>query len=289
MTVGLLAPLLIASVLAAAVASVHRRLPPRLATRSTTIALVTVTVAGTSTAATIALVYLAHVPLIGAGAAWCLKAIGLHGTVSPWVGAPLLVASVWSAVRVTRVIIEHRRWVTHAGEGLELVDSAVPCAVTLPGRAGRIVVSRGLLDMLDEHEQRAVIEHERSHARHRHDRYLIVASLATAALPLVQPIARLVRYSIERWADDDAARACGDRRLVATTLGKVALLPSPATLAGFTGSGVAARMAALLEPPVRRPTTSMVLSVWCAVFASGVSAATQLHHLQPLVAALCPH
>lgn len=289
MTLGLMAPLLVAAVLAVAVASVHRRLPPRLATRSTTIALVAITVAGTSTAVAIALAYLAHVPLIGAGAAWCLRAFGLHGAVSPWIGAPLLATSVWSAIRITRVVIDHRRWATHDSGGLELVDSAVPCAVTLPGRAGRIVVSKGLLDMLDPHEQRAVIEHERSHARHRHDRYLFVASLATAALPLVMPIAHLVRYSVERWADDDAARACGDRRLIATTLGKVALLPSPAPLAGFNGSGVAARVAALLEPPVGRPPTSTVLALWCAVVATGASAATQLHHLQPLIAALCPH
>jgi hypothetical protein len=161
--------------------------------------------------------------------------------------------------------------------------------VTLPGRAGQIVISTAMFDLLDDDEQRVVVAHEEAHARLRHDRYLLTAELAAAAVPPLRMLSRRVSYSIERWADEVAAAVCGDRQLVALTLGKVALRLHPPAVAGFSGFGVAARMRAMLMPPVVRPNHVHVMALWsCLAVAAGFSL-YQIHHLERLLTALCPH
>jgi Zn-dependent protease with chaperone function len=146
-----------------------------------------------------------------------------------------------------------------------------------------------MIELLDPDEQRVVIAHERAHARHRHDRYLLTAELAAAALPPLRAITRRVNFSIERWADEVAARACGDRELVAVTLGKVALHTNPATVAGFNGLGVAARMGALLAPPIQTPRRAHLAAMWSSLAVTAAFSLYQLHHIEQLVTALCPH
>lgn len=85
-------------------------------------------------------------------------------------------------------------------------------------------------------------------------------------------------YTAERWADEDAARTVGGRRVVARAIGKAALVSagSPvATLAGFAASGpVPRRVAALLGPaPAVRGWPSVFTSVGLAAWAAAVGAA----------------
>jgi Zn-dependent protease with chaperone function len=287
---GLVAPLIVATVVAMTATSVHSRLPPRLAARLVTTALVVVTVAAVPTVMLVALAFLAHVPLLGgAGFRWCAEVVGLHGAVSAWVGAPavaLLVAGGWRSAQLVR---QHRDLRVDHPARLRLAVSDRPFAVTLPGAGGQIVISTALLGMLDEREHAVVVAHERAHAGYRHDRYLLVAELAAAALPPLRAMAKRLAYSVERWADEAAAARCGDRRLVAATLGKVALHRHPPTVAGIAGLGVAGRMTALLRPAVRPPRRGAVVVLWAAVAVSAVFSAYQLHHLEQLVAALCAH
>lgn len=88
-------------------------------------------------------------------------------------------------------------------------------------------------------------------------------------------------YTAERWADEEAARTVGDRRVVATAIGKAALVSrgTPvATLAGLAAPGpVPRRVAALLGPaPATRAWppvfTSVGLAVWAAAAGTAVSA-----------------
>ena len=97
------------------------------------------------------------------------------------------------------------------------------------------------------------------------------------------------RFSLERCADEGAARHCGDRRRVARTLAKVALATdvSPALL-GFTGLGVAARAEALLAAPPRRPTRPTVVGILSGMAVTAGLSLVQLHHLGALITALCP-
>lgn len=288
-TASLAFPLLVTLAVAAAATSAHRRLPPRLATRFVTVALVLVVLAALPTAIVIALAFLAHVPLLGVGFEWCAQAIGLHSAVPAWLGVPTVALIAIGAARTIRLLRQHRALRLHRARPLHVADSDRPYAVTLPGRAGQIVISTALLDVLGDDERRIVVAHERAHARYRHDRYLLTAELAAAALPPLRALARRVSYSIERWADEAAAAACGDRELVAVTLGRVALQTNPRTVAGFGGLGVAARMKALLAPPVPHPHRAQVLALWSTLAVTAGFSVYQLHHVERLLTALCPH
>jgi beta-lactamase regulating signal transducer with metallopeptidase domain len=133
-----------------------------------------------------------------------------------------------------------------------------------------VVVSTAMLRALPVAERRALLAHESSHLRHRHHLYALAADIAAAANPLLRPAARTVRAGIERWADEDAAAAVGDRRLVARSLARAAraALASappgpPAGALAVTGDDVGSRARALLlpAPPSRRGVAVAVLAV----------------------------
>lgn len=282
-------PLLATLVVAAVATSTHRRLPPRLATRFVTTALVLVVLAALPTAAVIAAAFLAHAPVVGSGFEWCAEAIGFHGSVPTWIGVPIVVLLTAGVVRTFRLLRQHRALKLDESGPIHVAHSRTPYAVTLPGRAGRIVISTALIDLLDHDEQRIVVAHERAHAHHRHDRYLLTAELAAAVLPPLRSLAKRVNYSIERWADEVVAASCGDRRLVASTLGKVAMQANPPTVAGLAGLGVASRMRALLAPPIPNPHLIASVALWSSIVVTAGFSIYQLHHLERLLRAICPH
>ena len=53
--------------------------------------------------------------------------------------------------------------------GTRVVDHDLPLAYCLPGLRPRVVLSRGVLDLLREDEVRAVLAHEDAHVVQRHD------------------------------------------------------------------------------------------------------------------------
>ena len=289
MLTNLFAPVLTAALLAVAVTAIHRRLPPAFATRVATSALMLVCVAALPSLWIIGLGLLAHAPIIGGGFRWCSMAFGLHDRVPRFVSIPALVFATigtWRAISAWRT---HRKLLVHTPGPVEHVHDLNPYAVAIPGRGGRIVLSSGLVDLLDDGEIDIVLAHERTHTRYRHDRMLLVARMADSACPLLRPLSQRLRFSLERWADEAAARRCGDRRRVAHTLAKVALAtePTPALL-GFTGLGVTARAEALLSPPPAVPHGGLVAAILTGITVTAVLSLLQLHHLGLLIAALCP-
>ncbi|NUS13793.1 MAG: M56 family metallopeptidase, partial [Streptomyces sp.] len=145
----------------------------------------------------------------------------------------------------------HRALAGLPGAQVVVLPEQEPYAYALPGGArGRIVVTTALLAGLRPAERRALFAHERAHLAARHHRFLLVAQLAARANPFLGPLRTAVAYTTERWADEEAARAVGDRRTVARAIGRAALVsrgtPVP-TLAGFALPGpVPRRVAALL-------------------------------------------
>ncbi|GLY85668.1 M56 family metallopeptidase [Actinoallomurus iriomotensis] len=122
---------------------------------------------------------------------------------------------------------------------------------------GRVVVSTGMLGALDAGEQRVLFAHETAHLSGRHHLLRAVVRVASAANPLLWPMRRALWYATERWADERAAAAVGDRVMAARVIGKVALAsgtaPSVRMGIGTTRPGpVPRRVAALLGPPPRR-------------------------------------
>jgi Zn-dependent protease with chaperone function len=282
-------PLLAAIALAVSVTTVHRRLPPVLASRAVATTVIVVAGAAVPTLWIVGLGYFTHAPFFGSGLRWCVVVFGAHDRVSPWIGLPSLLLAASGTVRALRVIHTHHRLRYDRPGSVEIAHHEQPFAFTLPGRGGHVVLSSGLVDLLDDDEQRVVLAHEGAHATHRHDRYLLVAQLAATIIPILRPLASRLHFSLERWADEAAVEECGDRRFVARTLGKVALHGvAPIGALSFAGLGVSARVAALLSPPSPTPRSRLVVGLWLAISATGALAAFQIHHLARLVTALCP-
>ncbi|NLU67821.1 M56 family metallopeptidase [Streptomyces sp. HNM0574] len=158
------------------------------------------------------------------------------------------------------------------------------------GRAGRVVVSTGMLRSLAGDERRALIAHERAHLGARHHRFLLASQLAARANPLLRPLRDAVAYSAERWADEEAARAVGDRKVVARAVGKAALVSRGEAMAGvlaFASTGpVPRRVAALLEPtpPSRSWPPALTRAGLAAFVAAAGTAASALSSLNAAVA-----
>ncbi|MBC2863775.1 M56 family metallopeptidase [Streptomyces mexicanus] len=185
-----------------------------------------------------------------------------------------------------RAVLQHcavRRRAHRALAGLPRTEVAVlpdpePYAYALPGGdRDRIVVSTGLLTRLAARERRALFAHERSHLAARHHRHLLLVRLAACANPFLLPLRTAVAYTVERWADEEAAQAVGSRKAVARAIGRAALVsrgtPAP-TLAGLAAPGpLPRRVAALLGPAPAVRTwppvfTTVGLALWTA--ATGV-------------------
>ncbi len=284
-----LLPLLGVTAMAVMVTTVHRRLPAVIASRVVAITLIVTTSAALPTLWILGFGYLAHAPYNGAAFGWCVEVFRSHGRIAPLIGIPSLALAVIGAVRAARVLRTHHRLRNDHPGSVEVTRNDQPFAFTLPGRGGRVVVSTGLIELLDDDECAVVIAHEHAHARYRHDRYLLVAKLASTTIPMLRPLASRLQFSLERWADEAAVKACGDRHFVARTLGKVALHGAvPVGALGFTGLGVPARVVALFGPPAVAPRSSLLISLWLTIAGTGALAAFQIHHLVSFVAALCP-
>ncbi|MDH6124348.1 M56 family metallopeptidase [Kitasatospora sp. GP82] len=171
----------------------------------------------------------------------------------------LIAACALIAVRHLRIRSRARRALATAPGDLDLavLPDDSPYAYALPGAPGRIVVSTGMLDSLSCDEREALLAHERAHLANHHHRYLLATQLASCANPFLRPLQQAVAYGAERWADEEAAQAVGDRRLTARAVAKAALVSHGAAAHGLGASPLAAfaapgpiprRVAALLGP-----------------------------------------
>jgi hypothetical protein len=282
-------PLIVAATLGAAVTMTHRRLPPRIASRAIAASIVVIAAAAVPSIWLVSITYLAHLSVLGGRFEWCAHALGMHDPIPWFVGLPAM-TTLAVGIHRTRTVFREYRCLRHDVPGaVEIADCPRPFAFTLPGRGGRVVVSSGLVDMLDQTEQAVVLAHERAHALYRHDRYLLAAQLASANVPVLRPLAGRLQFSLERWADEAAVEHCDDRPLVARTLGKVALRSAkPVAVMSFAGLGVPARVAALLAPPMTPLHRASHTALWISIGLAAALAGYQLHHLAGLVASLCP-
>ncbi len=107
--------------------------------------------------------------------------------------------------------------------GAAVLDHPMPVAYCLPGLRSRLVISRGVLDVLTPSQLDAVLAHERAHLAERHDLVVLpfVAWGATVPLPLRSWLPGVLRSQlavaelIEMRADDVAVRQCGAQHLAA--------------------------------------------------------------------------
>ncbi len=299
-------PLLIPALAALAARPLAGRLEPRRATWLLTTSAVILAGCAVAALALLAASAAARLAVLAALGHYSQPALRHDDPVAAVTGlaASVLLAGAAVAVAIVlrrraRALAESYRRAARLREdaGVVVVPGRAAEAYALPGWPGRIVVSASLLAALDARERAALLAHERAHLAGRHHLYTTVTYLAAAACPLLLPLARAVDYTVERWADEDAARAAGDRRFVAATIGRVALLTPPrrrritaATLGiagrprrvSLTWAGpVPRRVAALLAPPPARHTVlvAAVVAVIALTGLSALEAARDLHTL----------
>ncbi|RUQ97167.1 M56 family metallopeptidase [Labedella endophytica] len=110
------------------------------------------------------------------------------------------------------------------------LDHPAPVAYCLPGAFRSVtVLSDGLLDLLDEDELRAVLEHERAHLQHQHALVLLSFRSWGNALPWF-PIAHLAETAVESLVEyiaDDQARTVVDSHQLASAIALIGSAGAP--------------------------------------------------------------
>ena len=241
------------------------------------------------------LAHLSHRVIVGGDAG-----SGVVAVVAGILFGAALLATVNFSVTRTRALAAafgHARALPGAASLVVTRDEAAD-AYTVPGRPGRIVVSTGMLDALDEPGRRALLAHEHAHLTGHHYIYATAARLAAAANPLVRPLAGAVEYTLERWADEHAARTVGDRRQVATAaiatkytrarrnpiLALGAVTSRTGGLRLDNAGPVPRRVAALLDPVPRTSLPALAIGLAVVALASfcALEAANDLQDLLSL-------
>ncbi|MFF2350476.1 M56 family metallopeptidase [Kitasatospora sp. NPDC058115] len=253
----------------AAVPAAHRLarlLPPRGAAFALTGA--AAVLAGGTVAA---LAGLFHVPFLAG-----LEHMSLGRVVTHWpavvpvscaAGAVLAAQAirVWLAARRQRALLSRAWRLTGdavADGDLLVVPGAEAEAFALPGhrgRAGRVVVTEGMLRALGPSERAVLFAHERAHLSGRHHLLSGILDLTAAVHPAIGRLRAALEFQLERWADESAARAVDDRRTAATAIARAALAGPVGT--GQYGGGVFSvrtgpvprRVEALLAPEPAAP------------------------------------
>lgn len=272
-------PLVVTLVIALAGSRLLDRLRPAAAARCSAVLLAAVAVSAVPTLWLIGLSGIAHMGLHDPVIDWSRHLLPDHRPFGAVVGVASLAAALVGTLRVGRVLVHHRRLRCSDTCPIEFVDTDEVYAYTLPGPAGTIAISDGLRRALDDSEFDVVVAHEQAHARHRHDRFKLLALAVTAFVPPTRSLMTRLDYYLERWADEDALGQTGaDRRLAARTIAKVALAgASPSPALGIADHGVAARATALLQPE-QHSALAVRIQTGVVVATTLTLAMYQLHH-----------
>lgn len=270
----------------------RRWVTPATATRLLTVAAVSSAVAVGWALLLVVFAWAVAYPQFSKVTTWCEIATPGHHPVGTAVGLGALLALVIGTTRACFAARRFRRtdaeWVT--GDAVEIVASKEPLAFSVPGKPGSVVMSTGLLDELELRQCDAVLAHEHAHLALSHHRYIRMTRVATVAIPLLAPLERWVGISAERWADEEAARAIGDRAIVANAL--VATATATAKTQGalhFNQSPLQERVEALVNPRHHHPyvVVAALAVVWGAVAATLVANSVQLQHLAAFAEHVC--
>jgi len=286
-----------------------RRMRPRQAVVLVTAASLTVSVAGGFALTAVAAGVVAGLSSVAASGHWSAAVIRAEVPIPPWLGivaaltvSVLLLRAAVRTVTIIAAMIRAERLCRELRTGagpIVIVDDDSADAYTVAGLRGCVVICRRLLRQLSNEERRVITGHELSHLNNRHHLFVHVADIAVAANPLLGPVSGAVRLGVERWADEDAAAALGDRRRAGRALARVALLRSwlatevsagPGSSRGprsdrvvralsVAGSQVVSRVQALLQPPPQGGTGRLVGVVVLALagLATGIASLDHIH------------
>jgi Zn-dependent protease with chaperone function len=257
-------PFLITAVLAILTPRLAPRLTPRPAAWALACTALLTAAGWLGALSLLAFTALAQIPAVAQEGRWSVQLMRaedpVHFAVAVGCGLALAMSGVSLGIAVVRQARD-LRWARREGRHLPgdtelaVLDDESPEAFALPGKPGRIVVSRGMLRCLSDNERAALLVHERSHLRNRHHLFQAVWRLTAAVNPLLRPLAHAGGFVLERWADEDAADHLGDRTVVAHAVARAALATSAdrsrSRALSATGGAVPQRVRALLAPAPR--------------------------------------
>lgn len=196
----------------------------------------------------------------------------LAGAVTAVVAARLVLSGHRTGTELRRMRRLHRDrvdLVASRDAGVSVLEHDLPVAYCVPGMTGsRIVVSRSTLTTLAPAELAAVLEHERSHLRARHDLVLEAFAVLHRAFPrwVASGAARdEVEVLVEVLADRAAVRRV-DRRTLLSALLALAGSSAPRGALGSAGS-LAARAEALRDDRRHPVQAGAVVGLAAAVLA----------------------
>lgn len=279
-------PLLASVLLALAAPALHRRLTPQHGVLTLTALAVIAAGCWLLALGLLGATVVAAVPRLAGLGHWSLPALAAGDRVPTFVAVTAVALLAGHLLAAVRAVVErchellraHRVVRAFPATTLVVLADAAPRAYAVGGlTGGRIAVTRGMLDALDDAERGAMLAHEQAHLDGRHHLLRLVVGLAATVDPLLRRLPRLVEQGTERWADEATAAATGDRRLVARALSRAALAtlvaerPAVAPRPAFDGCDVPGRIAAMLAPAPRASLRPVVVS---AVLAVAVLAAT---------------
>lgn len=241
-------------------------LPPRLGTRLLLGAGAAFAVTTSLALGALASTYLGQLPVVAAVGGWSAHVLRHDDPVPVPIAQLATVAGLVVVGLVTASAVRHAgdlvlgtrtcRGLPASGTDLVVLDEPAPQAYALAGLVGgRVVVTTGMLRALRPDERRVLFAHERAHLRHHHHAYRAAAALVTALCPLLAGLPASVQHLTERWADEDASDAVGDRRLVARAVAHAATAASrarrPVPASAIAEGDVPGRVRSLLTPRPR--------------------------------------
>ncbi|MGM0883091.1 MAG: M56 family metallopeptidase [Bacillota bacterium] len=156
---------------------------------------------------------------------------------------------------------------------LIVIDHKQPMAFTMGFRSPLIVLSTGLIEMLDHHELEAVIEHEAFHQNNRDSLKIFILQLISQVLwfiPLTKWTYQNYKIISELMADEYAIKKTGSELGLGSALLKLIKNcfheNAAPVLAHFADGSVNYRLQQLVDPqkdiPVKLETTSIVISIY---------------------------
>ena len=292
--VPLVLPLVVAAGFGVVGPVVAKRLPPQQATWLLSAGGAVAALSEIAVLSLLAAVLVGQLPDVARVGHWSASTLRAHGPAEIGVEAAALLAALAAGAGV--LVIAARRGLAvraayrscrnlPSGELLVVADASAG-AIAVPGRPGRIVVAQSLLAALSAAERRALLAHERAHLDHGHHWHLVAVSLAAAANPLLVPLRDAALYATERWADEEATEAVGDRRTVARAVARAALVtqPQPRTAGPYLAAAAHVapeRLRALLiRPPQSQPVLVLLMVAFLfAGVAAAVVAGKEIEHL----------
>jgi Zn-dependent protease with chaperone function len=279
---------------------IARRVSPAIATWLVSTGAVVSALSGVGALALLAMTLIGQNPAIAAEGHWSIATLRSADPVRwPVAAAALgllglgLTRCLWVTVRRGQALAAaHRvnRRVGDTGSDLVVLPGTSADAYAVPGRPGRVFVTRGMLALLTRDECDVMLAHERSHLRHHHHWHRTVVLVASALNPLLVTLPRTQAWLTERWADEDAARG-KDRALVAAALSHAASAQRSGRERGaalaLTSNAVDARVAAMLtEPPRWHPlllaATVLILVLSVSGTFDGLTDEARLFHVAVL-------